>query len=611
MAKSRRGGSSGREKNPNRKRFDEAVAAISTHAMLQPLADVVGFVWAENYHKMPTNAWAIVSGSTILANPKRKGSKEEWMYVLAHCLLHLGLEHHMKDDVEPLYWNVACDIAIYHFLYMMNVGKKPEDIYYYTTGKNSSELDLYNKLLGKPIPDEYAHAGVAGPYNQDMVLDKGEPRVQSMFVSVNTSWIQIFARGLRQAVTSALEVASGKETVLGKPSRAVTEAERARQWFISSYPLLGSLAASFQIIEEPDIIKREDIYVAAINDQLKEIYINPMTNLGKLELRFIIAHELLHAGLRHTIRSQGRDPYLWNIACDFVINGWLMEMGVGEPPTLGLLFDPELSGMSAEAVYDQMAKDMRRYRKLMTLRGVGIGDILQPSEAKFWNGAEGTNLDGFYRSALCHGLTYHESSGRGMLPRGLVESIRALDHPPIAWDVELARWFDNYFAPIEYRRSFARPSRRQSSTPDIPRPRWAPVDGAMDGRTFAVILDTSGSMHRHLLALALGAISSYAISREVPMARVIFCDAAAYDQGYMPVESISGRVKIKGRGGTALQPAIDLLERAQDFPKEGPILIITDGECDPLHIKREHAFLMPANGRLPFRAKGPIFRISK
>ena len=47
---------------------------------------------------------------------------------------------------------------------------------------------------------------------------------------------------------------------------------------------------------------------------------------------------------------------------------------------------------------------------------------------------------------------------------------------------------------VEKMRSYARPSRRQSSTPDIARPRYVPKSGADDGRTFGVVLDTSGSM---------------------------------------------------------------------------------------------------------------------
>ncbi|HEY4384460.1 MAG TPA: hypothetical protein VGN34_08315, partial [Ktedonobacteraceae bacterium] len=65
----------------------------------------------------------------------------------------------------------------------------------------------------------------------------------------------------------------------------------------------------------------------------------------------------------------------------------------------------------------------------------------------------------------------------------------------------------------------------------------------------------------------------------------------------------------KGRGGTILQPGIDVLERAKDFPKDGPLLIITDGMCDVLHTRRSHAFLMPDNRSLPFNPQGPIFKM--
>lgn len=49
--------------------------------------------------------------------------------------------------------------------------------------------------------------------------------------------------------------------------------------------------------------------------------------------------------LRHDQRQQGRDPFLWNVACDYIINGWLMEMGVGRMPAVGALHDPDLAGL--------------------------------------------------------------------------------------------------------------------------------------------------------------------------------------------------------------------------------------------------------------------------
>ena len=52
-----------------------------------------------------------------------------------------------------------------------------------------------------------------------------------------------------------------------------------------------------------------------------------------------------------------------------------------------------------------------------------------------------------------------------------------------------------------------------------------------------------------------------------------------------------------------------LLEKANDFPDDGPILIITDGQCDRLRISRDHAFLLPEDRHLPFPPRGNVFRI--
>lgn len=320
---------------------------------------------------------------------------------------------------------------------------------------------------------------------------------------------------------------------------------------------------------------------------------------------FALAHEYLHAGLMHHERCKGRDHYLWNIACDFVINGWLHKLQVGSMPTDGVLYDPELKDLSAESIYDMILTNLRKFEKLNTFRGYHKGDIIGGSTGK---GTDSVTLDDFCRSALQQGLEYHISSGRGLIPAGLIEEIRALSMPPIPWDVALAKWFDVYFAPLEKHRTYARPSRRQASSPDIPRPRYAPLGIPIDSRTFGVVIDTSGSMEAKNIGKALGSIASYSVAHEVPFTRVVFCDADAYDAGYISPEDIAGKVAVKGRGGTRLQPGINMIEDAKDFPKDGPILIITDGEIeDHLDITNEHAYLLPKRCRLPFRAKGEVF----
>ncbi|TQS11316.1 hypothetical protein FLW53_24295 [Microbispora sp. SCL1-1] len=39
--------------------------------------------------------------------------------------------------------------------------------------------------------------------------------------------------------------------------------------------------------------------------------------------------------------------------------------------------------------------------------------------------------------------------------------------------------------------------------------------------------------------VSVGAIASYATARDVPRTRVVFCDAVAYDAGYLPVEDVA------------------------------------------------------------------------
>ena len=109
------------------------------------------------------------------------------------------------------------------------------------------------------------------------------------------------------------------------------------------------------------------------------------------------------------------------------------RMPSGELPD-GSLYDPHLKGWSADEVYERIVKDLRRFGNVATFAGIGVCDV-PPGEQT----GGSIDLDGFYRRALANGLDYHAASDRGLLPAGLVEEIRARSHPPIGWEVELAR----------------------------------------------------------------------------------------------------------------------------------------------------------------------------
>ena len=593
-----------RKIDPAAEAFHTALSLLNDIPILGPLYSQVVVLRHEG-GKCPPQGWAVVtSNGEIHVHPARRAEPEEWVYIAAHCLLHLGFGHFREQD-DYFLWNLACDVYLDDFLSMMKIGRAPSDMGGSVGMKAATEDELYRRLIEEGIPETLPNCGTAGRGVCDMIM---EP-VRKYNLGKPPDWQKLFGKGVSGAVSAAIERAANSDVIPGQEGRELTQAQRARRWFISSYPLLGALAASLEIIEDNRVCVRENVRIAAVDARLGEIYLNPFSGLDEEEYRFVVAHELLHVSLGHHARCRGRDPFFWNVACDFVINGWLLEMDAGKMPGTGILHDRDFNGLSAESVYDRIVTDLRRYRKIATLRGTGLGDILYGSRPEWWKTGEGVSRDEFYRRCLVHGLEYHVTGDRGYLPAGLIEEIRALAQPPISWDVELARWFDQHFSPVEKYRTYARPSRRQSATPDIPRPSLAPAGGAYDGRTYGVVLDTSGSMDRNLLAKALGTIASYSMSRDVPLVRVFFADADYYDQGYMSPEDIAGRVKVKGRGGTILQPAINALEKAEDFPEDGPVLIITDCECDRLHVKREHAYVIPLGKHLPFVPKGKVFYI--
>ena len=609
---------------------------IRWHPLFAPLAQQAFWHADEDDdpHGCPPDGWAVVTSlGHVCLHRDRRGEPEEWAWVTAHCLLHLGFGHLTEQHHESWTaaaglppgarwtrpgagsgfdgaWNLAACVTVNRFLAHLKVGRPPDGLGGLTDHEHLAGADSEERFAARlrdlTAPLNLAGAGTGGPGGDLRWAGTASGRTWSGKVN----WPDLLAAGLADAVGAAVDVAGGAAESLTAGGGRTTKSQwrQALGWFTSSYPLLGGIAAAFKLVEDAGICRAHGIAVAAISPAAAELYVNPLTGLDEGERRFVIAHELLHAALRHDTRGGGRDPWLWNVACDYVINGWLTEMFVGDLPATAL-YDPALKGKSAEEVYDEIAAGRRRMRKLATLRGYGACDIL-PGRLTGDDPAHGVDLDEFYRRCLADGLAYHRSQGRGLLPGGLIEEIRALTEPPVPWDVELARWFDDHFAPLERRRSYARASRRQAATPGIPRPGWYLPEELTDGRTFGVILDTSGSMDRRLLGKALGAIASYAVTRDVHAVRVVFCDAQAHDNGWMHPFDIAGRVRVRGRGGTVLQPGIDLLQAAPDFPKDGPVLVITDGLIDRVRISRESAFLIPAGATLPFRPRGPVFRFS-
>lgn len=606
--------------DPNRRAIQAGMLLLREHALFavliedrQPGDHPERPFPADGYARLVTNGrW----GTHVEVNPDRRAEPAVWANVLGQAYLHFYLCHADPERTdEP--WQVACTLVATDFLRQLGIGSRPADLPWCTLPSLGRDVATIAQLLrdgGPELLAAYRGHGLAGRNAPTFVF---LPPLLPLDAKLRRERADILATAIRRSVLSAIETAGAAARGPATPRRNPNSpAEQARAWFVTNYPLLGALAAAFDIVEDAAICAQLDIAIAAIDDELRRIYVNPHFPWTRPKLQFVMAHELLHVGLRHGPRRQGRDHFLWNVACDYVINGWLVEMGIGELATDTLLLDPELGleRESAEAVYDRIVGDLRlirRMNKQRTLRGQGKVDVLDNRPPAWWTGP-GTDLDAFYRRALADGLDLHlGSASRSTLPGDLVEEIRALQHRPIPWDVRLGQWLDAFFPPLEARRSYARLGRRQSATPDIPRPARFRPEELQATRTFGVVLDTSGSMSPNLLARALGAIASYAMGRDVPRVRVLQCDAGVHDMGFVEPEALMGKVEIRGRGGTVLQPAILLLEQDERFPEDAPILVITDGACDELSCRRQHAYLLPEGARLPFRTMAPQFQVER
>jgi predicted metal-dependent peptidase len=536
-------------------------------------------------------------------------SQDEWTYVLAHLLLHLGLNHAARrEERDPLVWNAACDRAADRMLRFLRIGRPYRDAYW---EDDRNEEAIYDELMLRRQGDLYTR--------EDLLTMTGRNRPDIIgigrFQPYRYDYEEKLGEGIRRAVQEA--VAAAAETLTDALDRRAVwpPIERAKSWVMSEFPLLGALASEVRVYADAGLCDRMDVSIAAVSGFLGEMYFHPDCNFTHDEIVFVYVHELLHVALLHHTRTAGRDPYVWNLACDFVINQWLIEMGVGKMPRIGGLYDPRLQGMSAEQIYDLLIREPKTFKGLRGFRGK-LGDVLLDRDGRRIYRDDVATLDDVYRRCLAAGLACHGlGPGRGFVPAGLLEEIKSLFTPPVPWDVELARWMDRYVPLLrDWRRTYARASRRQSSTPDIPRPaRYLPHE-VLEACTFGVVLDTSGSMYRQLLGRALGAIASYAEARDVPAVRLVQCDAVPYDRGFVTPTELRGQVAVVGRGGTILQPAIAHLISRQDFPPTAPVMVLTDGWCEEeIVCPREHCFVLPRKswreGALPLRTSAPVFRV--
>src|SRR5689334_21982662 len=140
------------------KNFASAMSTLEWHPIFRPLLKNAS-VFREYNSKCPPGGWALVtSRGTIHAHPTRRGEAGEWVYVLAHCLLHLGFGHFeggLKAKTQE--WNATCDIYIAQFLQELKLGYPPRELELpeeLLLGRAASEERLYDRFCEEGIPEK-------------------------------------------------------------------------------------------------------------------------------------------------------------------------------------------------------------------------------------------------------------------------------------------------------------------------------------------------------------------------------------------------------------------------------------------------------------------------
>jgi hypothetical protein len=227
----------GQRRYPGPRRLDPAAEArvrglelVQKHALFAPLAGRVSWR-AEDADAVsggcPASGWAVVSSTgTVTLHPRRRGTPEEWAWVAAHCLTHLGFGHldprrlpgwtaarlpPRGADFDPA-WNLAACLTVNRFLAHLKLGRPPDGIGqparydHLVAAAGGDEEEYAARLRGLGIQLDLAGTGTAGP-ERDLRWE-GQPRPSDWRGPAD--WPGRFATGLSAAVGAAVSVAGGE-----------------------------------------------------------------------------------------------------------------------------------------------------------------------------------------------------------------------------------------------------------------------------------------------------------------------------------------------------------------------------------------------------------------
>lgn len=329
----------------------------------------------------------------------------------------------------------------------------------------------------------------------------------------------------------------------------------ARVKLLLEKPFFGTLATRLELMDGSKWCK------TAATDGRK-LYFNRefIKAQTKAQLLFLCGHEVLHCVYDHLGRRGSRDPKIWNMANDYIVNYTLVKEGVGKMPDGGLFDERYTDMMTSEEVYDLLIANSTTVK--MTLDehismdsgegddGDGDGDGSVEVRVMGRDGPPKLtedDLNQIRNEIRAATLQAAQSVGAGKTPAGVRRLIDAFTHPKMDWRTLLETHIKST---IKDDYTFQKVNRRSWSCGAM-----FPGMNLMDTIDIAVAIDTSGSMSDDMLRDFLGEVKGIMEAfRDFKLTLWTF-DTQVYGSKLFTAENLHEIMEYdpKGGGGTLFE----------------------------------------------------------
>ena len=358
----------------------------------------------------------------------------------------------------------------------------------------------------------------------------------------------------------------------------------ARVGLLLRHPFFGNMATRLRILAADDWLP-----TAAVDG--RNLYFNTQffNAMSNKEIEFVVAHEILHMVFDHLGRRDDRNPMLYNIAADYIVNNTLVRDRIGEKPKIVDCFqDFKYEGWTSEEVYDELFKEAKKngeeFLKQLGemldehLENEGDGGSEEGEEGKDGKGNSVSKKPAKYskeemkkikdeiKEAMINAA---QAAGAGNVPAGVARMIKELTEPKMNWR-ELLRQQIQSTIKSDY--TFSRPSRKgQMSGAILPGMNFA------ETIDICIALDMSGSIGNSQAQDFLGEVKGIMDEYKDYKIKIWCFDTAVYGEDDFSADD--GRdlteYEIHGGGGTDFMVNWTYMRENDIQPKK--FLMFTDG----------------------------------